>query len=300
MSNIAFLVTDIYDLLKKGVVLSPAQKEELGKELVAAALQGIGPDEQRNELRMSNFGTKCNRRLWFQVNTPGEAEPLAPNVKFMFSYGHILEALTLFLGKLTGKHKIEGRQDELEVAGVKGHRDAVIDGVLVDVKSANSRGMAKFREHEVEIDDPFGYLDQLNLYAKGSEHDPLVTVKGEAAFLAVDKELGHIVLDRYKIDRTRDWEKEISQKKELLALPDPPPIPFKPRPFGKSGNEEIPLQCKYCPYKRTCWKGKLRAFLYSSGLVYLTKVVKTPDVEEIKLETLQEKAYEDREVPIPS
>jgi len=48
----------------------------------------------------------------------------------------------------------------------------------------------------------------------------------------------------------------------------------------------LPTGCTYCPYKHDCWtdanEGKgLRAFRYSNGLKYFTKVVSEPRVEEV-------------------
>ena len=49
---------------------------------------------------------------------------------------------------------------------------------------------------------------------------------------------------------------------------------------------KLPNECKWCPHKFECHKdsneGKgLRTFKYSNGLTYLTKVVRTPRVEEV-------------------
>ena len=61
-------------------------------------------------------------------------------------FGDILEELLLFLAKEAG-HTVTGQQDTLSISGVNGHRDAIIDGRLVDVKSASSYSFRKFKNN---------------------------------------------------------------------------------------------------------------------------------------------------------
>ena len=82
-------------------------------------------------------------------------------MKFLF--GHLLEEMLLFLAAEAG-HTVAGRQDRLEIDGVPGHGDAIIDGMLVDVKSASTMAF-KVQEPPDSLDtDDFGYLQQLNAY----------------------------------------------------------------------------------------------------------------------------------------
>lgn len=282
--SITTLVPDIYKVLSNGTNIKEDSLKKLTDNLSALMVRRLSPQkEQRNYLSMSNFGSKCRRQLWYKVNKPELAEALDPWAVFKFLYGDVLEELFLFLAREAG-HKVEGQQDEVEIHGLKGHRDAVIDGVLVDVKSANSRGFVKFREHLLESDDPFGYLDQLSLYLAACKKDDTVKVKGEAVFAAVDKEMGHLVLDTYKMDTNRDWEKEISSTRAMLAEKFPPNREYFPVAEGKSGNMRLDTACSYCPFKNECWKdsnqGKgLVKYFYSRGPVWLTKVVKEPKVQ---------------------
>lgn len=275
--SISTLVPDIYKVIGEGKKLDPKRSQEFGQRLATLLTDRLAAPETGGQLRMSNFGSKCDRQLWYRVNQFEAAEPLKPNTKFGFNYGEIIEQYVLFLAE-EAEHKVEYRQGEVELYGVKGHIDAIIDGCLVDVKSANSRSFDKFKFHRLNSDDPFGYLTQLNMYLAAVQDR--VEVKGEAAFLAIDKELGHIVLDRYR-KQERDWKAEVDRRKALLNAVEPPRRPYSPEPYGKSGNYQLPLPCRYCPFKNTCWP-ELRTFIYSSGPVFLTKVVKEPDVQENK------------------
>lgn len=108
--------------------------------LVAERL--IKKEEEPRGLRMSNIGSPCERKLWYSINKPHEEEKLRPETLLKFLYGDLLEELLLFLAEVSG-HKVEGRQDTQEISGIKGHRDAVIDGVTTDVKSASTFGFIK-------------------------------------------------------------------------------------------------------------------------------------------------------------
>lgn len=271
MKSLDTLVQDIYGVIDRGEV--DIDGASLG-EMIARRLK---ESKSNDMLRMSNFGTPCERKLWYTVNLPKAASPIPAYAKLNFLLGDIIEEVVLSLAKQAG-HEVTGEQDELEIAGIKGHRDAVIDGVLVDVKSANARSVEKFRYHKVREDDPFGYYDQLSLYAAASKED--VSVKDEAAFLVVDKEKGHVYLDKYKIE-PRDWDQEIADKKAMLTHPEPPARGFSSEPHNKAGNMKLCTACSYCPFKKTCWP-TLRMFAYSNGIVNLVRVVKEPEVPEIK------------------
>lgn len=274
------LVEDIYQALDRGVEVSPEQAKAFGSDMSEFIVERLSPKSREvnndTKLRMSNLGSKCQRQLWYKVNKPDKAEKILPFVRLKFLYGDIVEHLVLFLARLAG-HQVKGEQGELEIEGVKGHRDAIIDGVVIDVKSANSRGMDKFKYHALDNDDPFGYLDQLGAYVEASTD---AETQDKGAFLAVDKELGHLVLDTYTY-RDKGKYAELTKKlKEMLALVEPPKRAFQPEPEGKSGNMKLPTPCAYCSFKKTCHPG-VRTFIYSNGPKYLTTVVKLPEVNEV-------------------
>lgn len=276
--KIETLVDDIYALLDSEQPLSEGAVDEIAEEIKRVLKMRLSAKkEPRNALSMSSVGTPCRRQLWYKEHKPELLEELPPHTKLKFMYGDIIECLLLGLAKATG-HKVTGEQDTLELHGIKGHRDAVIDGVTVDVKSANSRSFLKFKNHELDTNDPFGYRDQLSCYVEASE-DGVDKTRG--AFLALDQELGHIVLDVYD-KRSVDYKKQIEELHAMLAKTEPPARPFKDEEDGKSGNRVIPLNCKYCVAKTDCWKdvndGRgLLKYVYSNGPRYFTRVVREPN-----------------------
>lgn len=239
----------------------------------------LGPRTERTgTLRMSNIGKPCERQLYYSVNNHGEGEALPPSAHMKFLFGDAIELLLLFLTEASG-HRVEGTQDEQEIEGIKGHRDAVIDGTIVDVKSASTRSFQKFSEGKLAENDSFGYIDQIQSYLYAGQSDDTVTDKDRGAFLVVDKTLGHICLDVHERKKV-PYDKIFKHKKAMVASSKAPERGFSPVPDGKSGNEKLPLNCSYCDFKRKCHPN-LRTFLYSSGPVYLTKVERLPNVTEI-------------------
>lgn len=270
------LVRDIYALFEGDFRFPPELVEKFGQQLAQHIAFRVEEEKPQATLRMSNLGTVCLRKLWYQMNTPEKAEKLDAQTRFKFLYGDIVESLMLFLAEAAG-HTVEGVQDELEISGVKGHRDAIIDGVLVDVKSASSMGFKKFLEHGLEGDDPFGYLDQLNSYLFASRDDLRLTEKRKAAFLAVDKTLGGIALDVYP-ENGVDYQAKIDRIRLAMVQPTPPPRAYEDVPDGKSGNRKLGVACSYCAFKTICWP-QLQVFTYSTGPRFLTHVEKLPRVQ---------------------
>ncbi len=186
--------------------------------------------------------------------------------------------MALSLARLTG-HDVQGEQDELVVDGIVGHRDAVVDGCVVDVKSTSSIGFSKFKERTLAQDDAFGYLYQLDGYILGSIDDPLVTIKDKGYFFAIDKTLGHMVL--YEHDCRQEFiRKRIMEYKRISRLSTPPRCTCGLKSMGSSGNIGLDVKASYSPYKYCCFP-ELRTFIYSNGPVHLVKVMRTPDVPEL-------------------
>ena len=245
------------------------------KQLLRARL-GHSPRRSGGGIRFSSLG-KPDRQIYFDHHPdPSSEEPLLPKTYLKFLYGDVIEQLYLYLAKEAG-HSVEREQAEVEVNGVLGHIDAIIDGTVVDLKSASSYGYRKFEEGTVEQDDPFGYVAQLAGYAS------VLTPGKEAAWWAVDKSSGDHCIAKLKptVIKHHEPEPRIEHLKKVVASDTPPPLCYEPVPDGKSGNMKLPTACSYCKHKFRCHPDA-RLFIYSSGPRYLTTVVREPDVPEIK------------------
>lgn len=275
------LVADIY-----GVIEGKGGWDETITEFLSTSIANVAEarfsQEQlpRNYLSLSALGTPCDRKLWYRINQIKDSQPLGPEAIGTFFYGDLIEALVLSLAKAAG-HTVEGMQDRVSVFGVSGQRDAVIDGVTVDVKSASKHGFEKFRTHNLREDDPFGYISQLSSYVYAGKDDPLVKNKTEGAFLVVQKDRFKLCLDRYDFtEEIANKEQEIERIKAMVAGPIPedriPPVPQS----KSSPNTQLSTTCGYCEFRKVCWP-EARTFLYSTGPAYLVDVVNEPRVTEL-------------------
>ena len=277
------LVEDIYN--KIGVLadgehidLDEDTIEQFGESMKEILYNWSHPEPRgKSTLRMSNIGKK-ERQLWFDMKTEGTPERMPPSLFIKFLYGHLLEEIVLFLIKLSG-HTVTSEQKEVTVSGIKGHMDCVIDGEVVDIKTASGFAFKKFKDGTLAENDIFGYMAQLAGYeaAEGTSN---------GGFLALNKESGELAL--YKPDNfdKPNIKKKIRDVKAAVKLDKPPNLCYNPIPDGKSGNMQLPRECVYCRHKFECHKdsneGKgLRVFKYSNGLRYLTQVPKVPNVIEV-------------------
>ena len=274
MKNIDTLIIDINHFLgdKDGWFTTEVAKA-YSEEVTERLTQSFGPRQGVPTLRLSQMGARCPRSLWYSIHLPELAQPLPPSAVVKFTYGHLLEALVISWAKAAG-HEVTGEQDELILDGIVGHRDCIIDGCLVDVKSAASRSFLKFKDGSLAKADTFGYLDQLDGYLAASADDPVVKVKDRGYLLAVDKQLGHMCLYEHKL-RSDHIRKRIAEYKEIVGLPEPPACTCGTEPDGQSGNIKLDVRASYNTFKYACFPS-LRTFLYSDGPRYLTKVVRIP------------------------
>ena len=283
MKQIETLVKDIYDLFN----LTPIERDEkevdelIDKfgDMLKVHIKEFMYSKPRDSgnLRLSAIG-KPDRQIWYDVNTEATEESLPPSTRIKFLYGYILEELLLLCAEVAG-HTVEAQQKEVSVEGVLGHQDAIIDGVLVDCKSASGFSFKKFESNTIAEDDPFGYIAQVSAYAQANDID-------EAAFLVIDKSTGKICLTPVHSMEMVNASKRVKFLKNIVDRSNIPNRCYDPVPDGKSGNYKLPVGCVYCRHKTLCWadanQGKgIRTFKYSNGNRYLVQVTKTPDVEEI-------------------
>lgn len=284
MKKLDTLVEDIYDklsVLSDGESLNIDDKtiDAFGESMKEVLSQWANPrPRDSGTLRMSNIG-KPLRQLWYDMRSESKTtERIKPSVFIKFLYGHMLEEVLLMLIKIAG-HEVTDEQKEVSVSGIKGHMDCVIDGEVIDIKTASGFAFKKFYNKTLAEDDMFGYLPQLAGYEAA-----MGTNKG--GFLAMNKESGEIALYRPDSFDKPDIKKKIKTVKKLIKIDTPPELCYNPIPDGAAGNMQIARGCTWCRHKFECHadsnKGKgLRVFKYSNKYSYLTRVVKEPRVLEV-------------------
>lgn len=277
------LIEDIYSILQNGVDVSSIESKKslhrFSENLHYSLLKQLKPEdgERKKNLRMSQIG-KPDRQLWYDLRSDAEPEKLNGQTKLKFIMGDILEALLILLTEMSG-HTVSDSQKELEIEGVKGHQDCVIDGVLVDIKSASPYAFKKFKEGTLHTNDPFGYIAQISGYAEANKKD-------NAAFFAVDKSSGEMALMPVEAVHMINATERIKNVKKFITTDKPPERCYPAEPDGTSGNMKLAVGCVFCPYKEDCWSDAnggvgLRKFEYSNGIRYLTTVAKVPNVAEV-------------------
>lgn len=280
IKSIDTLCDDIYATIGGGSIPDPELVDRFARTLAETVVQRLSPrdDSGKSYLRMSNLG-RGDRQLWYQLNGNFPPEELNGHTRLKFLLGDVWEAVLLFLAEASG-HKVEREQETVELEGVVGHIDAVVDGVLVDVKSASTHSFKKFRDGTLAENDPFGYYDQISGYATA-------TGTPTAAFLAGDKQNGHITLLQVSEDEIKavNSRERIAHIREVLASPEEPERCYEDVEYGAGGNRALGTNCSYCPFKQHCWRDAnngvgLRVFSYASGPVFFTHVEKEPKVME--------------------
>lgn len=258
------LVQDIYKYLESYSEVTPEQSAELALSLSRVITDKL-QTYRKPALSMSCIGHPL-RKLKLELEQPVKPSGRA---RLKFLYGDIIETLLLWLAKVSG-HTVEDQQKSVTVDGVSGHIDAVIDGVLTDVKSCSPQSFKKFQGGTLPSNDPFGYLAQISGYktALNPEH---------VAFFAIDKVSADMCIYKPDVDiDLPDASAVIAKDKEALKKPFTElPVCAEPIPSGTAGNMKLAVDCKYCSYRDKCWPD-LRTFAYSTGPEYFTKVVKEP------------------------
>lgn len=289
------LVRDIYAYMKgnqQGTIgFSDSDAKVLGRIIAETIIlrlkerQAPPPDQPSHQLRVSNYGLHP-RRHWFDTHAANNGFRKEDNFSgpdlLKFLIGDVWEAVLLYLSHKTG-HKVTHRQEEVFVEGVPGHLDSVIDGWVVDVKSASRYAFDYKFKNESLVKDPnadsFAYIPQIKGYGKA------VGIARQA-FLAANKETGELHLLKVPDHINFDVEGHIKTVREAIEKPEPPKEYCYQPVKEDNGNEVLNKNCSFCPHKFRCWEkangGKgLRAFKYAKNVVYFTHVEKAPKVEEI-------------------
>jgi len=244
------LVDDIYNLVNTGKK-KPDQEAlfALGSTIMDAVKRQLwmATSDAPGRLRMSNIGKPCSRQLWYDINGDDKAEGFSPQTRLKFMIGDIVEAFLIYLAKEAG-HSVTEQQAEIEMDGIKGHIDCVIDGELVDIKSASSFAMKKFKNGTLPDDDPFGYISQISGYGNALG-------KERGTFVAFDKSSGELAT--YTHTQLENTKLKIKQVKHDVSLPAPPDRCFETVKDRQTGRQKLGVNCSYCSHKHTCWAGEL-------------------------------------------
>lgn len=289
MKSINTLVEDIEHVIRTGEGWTEEISQWFANDVKEKSDEQMRKRSQTQEtyLRMSNIG-RPDCVLWYMFNRPDIQEKEKDyNVYNIFSFGDMIESWLLALTKAAG-HTISSHQAQCEINGIKGSNDAIIDGVMVDVKSASDDNFKKFDRHMLRFNfggvdraeeaDYHGYLPQLAGYVAANIDNPDLLVKTHAAFLVMNKNNGKIVLDLYNIeDEVKKIPAQIEHKRNVISGYFPgrsyEAVPYK---ANSKGHMTLPKPCKWCTYRDDCWDGDVRVFRYTNQWVTLVEPIKDP------------------------
>jgi hypothetical protein len=295
--SIADLSADIYNVLDATVehtpdeVIAASYAMRIGGEFAKATLKRDKPRE-KGKLWASDLGKKCLRQHWYNFNMPEAGTALLGYTKFKFLYGNILEEAVLYMAEEAG-HEVAELQTRVEYEverpitdwAISGRIDAVIDGVLVDVKSTSSFGFSRYKYGINSGNDSFGYIQQLSFYHAFGK---FTCAGDQAGFVWIDKQNGHITYTDSPLDTREQLIDKANAIIDAVETDDEQLVPkaYEPEAYGKSGNMALPMPCSYCSFKRQCWKDSnggrgVRTFAYSHKPVDLVEVKREPKAPEI-------------------
>ena len=279
------LIEDVYSVLTDGYENTADNERYINafgdglKQLLRSRLTPRG--KSNGGLRLSGIG-KPARQLWYD-SKGFDREELTGDKLLKFLYGDIIEEILLTLAKLSG-HSVTNEQQTVKVAGVTGHMDAVIDGHVVDVKSASPFAFKKFERATLAVDDPFGYMQQISAY-----NEAVPDSKG-AAFWAMNKVDGNLTLYQPSASMLPDTTERVDYLQGMLKVDTPPERCYDTEVDFKTGNEKLSIGCVFCDFMKECWKDAnngegLKGYKYAAMPfpLYLTKIVKAPRVDEIAI-----------------
>ena len=213
-----------------------------------------GGGTQAFRIRMSNIGRPyC--QLWFQKNKPHIERSLPSTFILNMMLGDIVEAV--FKGLLTeaGVEYINSEKVRLELEDgtvINGTTDLSIDGAVDDIKSASPWSYQhKFSDfHTLKKGDSFGYVGQLAGYAKG-------LTKKAGGWWVVNKANGqfkYVPADELDLDEEINIIQDKIQKLDINEFErsfEAVPEYFRRKP---TGNIVLNPACKFCDYKKECYK----------------------------------------------
>ena len=170
--------------------------------------------------------------------------------------GDITEAVFKGVLKEAGATFEKPEKIETEIAGekVSGEYDLVLDNKVDDIKSTSAWSYKNkwIDGDSIEKSDPFGYVGQLTVYAKGKNVEP-------GGWWVVNHSTGEFKYVKYTSDPekvVRDLEKTVTTIKnnEFRRCFTPVKETFYRR---ETGRYVLNTECKFCNFRHACWEDRL-------------------------------------------
>ena len=235
--------------------MSEENVQGIVKHVEEAVRKQFKKREGEFRLRASNVG-KAACQLWFQKNKPEEAVPPSSHFLIRMMIGDITEAVFKGVLKEAGATFEEPEKIETEIAGEKiaGEYDLILDNKVDDIKSTSPWSYKNkwIDGYCIEKSDPFGYVGQLTIYAKGKGVEP-------GGWWVINHSSGEFKYIKYTSDPIKvekALEKTVTSIKnnEFKRCFEPVKETF----YGKdTGRYVLGTECKFCSFRYACWGDSL-------------------------------------------
>lgn len=296
------LIEDVYTLLgdsNKDMVFDTAKVESLGIRMAGHVKDEVQDPDRSNRdpstVYVTQITSNCPRRRWYEYNHDKVGIPkerITGQNRFKFVYGDLIEETVLFFAELAG-HDVQYRQERLtmlvqrgaETYTLAGRIDAMIDGVLVDLKSMESFSYDRFAKGT--YDDKWGYGNQLMTYDTMLHNDKRYPAPADTMILGINKLNGRMHLGRMPSDPNFNVGKAVGDAVNKNKAKVHPMRQTK----TASGVESLETMCAYCPFKVDCYAelGGLSVYAYAEGPKFVVgNCAKPPKVPEITKAWIQE------------
>ena len=235
--------------------MSEENVQRIVKHVEEAVRKQFKKREGGFRLRASNIG-RVPCQLWFQKNKPEAAIPPPAHFLLRMMIGDITEAVFKGVLKEAGATFEKPEKIETEIAGekVSGEYDLVLDNKVDDIKSTSPWSYKnKWLDGDsIEKSDPFGYVGQLTVYAKGKNVEP-------GGWWVVNHSTGEFKYVKYTSDPAkveRDLEKTVTTIKnnEFRRCFTPVKETFYRK---ETGRYVLNTECNFCNFRHACWGDRL-------------------------------------------
>ena len=252
------LVHSYLDKTRRGLAaMSEENIQGIVKHVEQAVRKQFKSKESRKDfrLRASNVG-RASCQLWFQKNKPEEAIPPPSHFLLRMMIGDITEAVFKGILKEAGAAFEKPEKVETEIAGekIQGEYDLILDDKVDDIKSASPWSYKNkwIDGHTIENSDPFGYVGQLTVYAKGKNVEP-------GGWWVINHSSGEFKYVKYTSNVNKVMEN--LEKTVETVTSDTFTRCFSPVRetfYGKeTGRYVLSTECKFCNFRHACWGDKL-------------------------------------------
>lgn len=240
----------------------PTFAEKLNQHIDDALQRERASQNERDYLGASRLGVACDRALQFEfLHTPRD-DAFSGQVLRIFAAGHVFEDLAVRWLRLAGFELFTKRRDgqpfgfSVASGRIRGHVDGIINNapddlglsfpMLWECKSLNAKSWKDTAKKGLADSKPI-YAAQVAIYQAYMEASVPGISKNPALFTAINKDTAEIYHELVPFDVARA-QKASDRAVRILKASDHQEI------LARFTNDPEHFECRFCPYRKTCWR----------------------------------------------